>query len=145
MKRIHIGLEVGDLERSIVFYSALFGAEPTVREADYAKWMLDDPRVNFSITARCCEPAGSVHFGIQVEAPGELSEVAERLARADETVVAEENALCCYHKSDKVWAIDPDAFLWETFHTTGRHTAYGEDFAALEAARRDRLSHPEHL
>ena len=140
MKRIHIGLEVRDLERSIDFYTTLFGAEPSVRQADYAKWMGDDPRINFSITSRGDEPAGSVHFGVQVEEEAELTEMAARLEKAGEALIPEDNAFCCYHKSEKVWVIDPDAFRWESFHTSGRHTEYGENLAELEAARLERLA-----
>ena len=109
MKRIHIGLEVSDLESSIRFYSSLFGQAPAVREADYAKWMPEDPKVNFSISTRGDEQAGGVHFGIQVEATGELTEVAERLEQAGEPLIHEADTVCCYHKSQKVWALDPDA------------------------------------
>ena len=127
MQRIHIGLEVKDLENSINFYSALFGALPTHREMDYAKWMLEDPRVNFAIQSRGDEPAGSLHFGIQVENADELTGCSERLEKAGEDVMPEPGAACCYHIADKIWVADPDAFLWETFLTTGRHTDYGEN------------------
>ena len=127
MKRIHIGMEVSDLDASIRFYSTLFGSPPTRIESDYAKWMLDDPRVNFSIQNRGCEGAGTVHLGIQVEAPGELDEYATRLSEAGANVVPEPGANCCYYRSDKVWVRDPDAMRWETFHTLGATTTYGED------------------
>lgn len=140
MKRAHIGLQVRDLERSVQFYSTLFGAPPSVREADYAKWMCDDPRINFSITTRCGDSAGSVHFGIQVEESAELAEIAARLEKAGEATIPEQDAHCCYHKADKVWVIDPDAFRWETFHTKGRIVAYGETLPELEQARLDRLA-----
>ncbi len=140
MKRAHIGLQVSDLERSVQFYSTLFGAPPTVLEADYAKWMCDDPRINFSISTRCGEAPGSVHFGIQVEESGELADIATRLEKAGEATIPEEGARCCYHKADKVWVIDPDAFRWETFHTTGRIVDYGETLPELEQARLDRLA-----
>ena len=127
MKRIHIGLEVKDLEASINFYSALFGAQPSHRETDYAKWMLEDPRVNFAIQCLGAEPVGSVHFGVQVENKDELAECTRWLEEAGENVVSEPGAECCYYKSDKVWSRDPDAFRWETFLTHGRHTEYGEN------------------
>lgn len=127
MKRVHIGLEVKDLESSIKFYCNLFGVQPTHREADYAKWMLEDPRVNFAIQCRGDEPAGSVHFGIQVENRDELAECSGWLEDAGENVVPEPNAACCYSLSDKFWVADPDAFRWETFLTLGRHTEYGEN------------------
>ena len=127
MKRIHIGMEVSDIDASVRFYSTLFGAQPTRREPGYAKWMLDDPRVNFSIQAQGNESAGSVHLGIQVDAPEALSEYAERLESAGEQIVPESGAQCCYYESDKVWVRDPDAMRWETFHTLGEITTYGED------------------
>ncbi len=126
MKRVHIGLEVKDLESSIKFYTNLFGAQPTHRETDYAKWMLENPRVNFAIQCRGDEPAGSVHFGIQVENGDELAECSGWLEEAGENVVSEPGAAYCYSLADKIWVADPDAFRWETFLTLGRHTEYGE-------------------
>ena len=126
MKRMHIGLEVKDLESSIDFYAALFGAQPSHRETDYAKWMLEDPRVNFAIQCRGDEPVGSVHFGVQVENRDELAECTRWLNEAGEDVLPEPGAECCYYVSDKVWVADPDAFRWETFLTLGRLTEYGE-------------------
>ena len=140
MKRIHIGLEVADLESSIRFYTSLFGEPPVVREADYAKWMPEDPRVNLSISTRGDEAAGGVHFGIQVEEAGELSDVAQRLDEAGERLIHEPDAVCCYHTSQKVWALDPDALRWETFLTTGRVTRYGESLPELDQARREKLA-----
>ncbi|MDX1514081.1 MAG: ArsI/CadI family heavy metal resistance metalloenzyme [Gammaproteobacteria bacterium] len=135
MKRIHIGLEVKDLDASARFYTSLFGADPVVREADYAKWLLDDPRLNFSISARAGSEPGDVHFGIQVESEAELGEVSARLARAGEALIEEPEAVCCYHKSSKAWVVDPDALAWETFHTHGTTTVYGESSAKVAAAR----------
>ncbi len=126
MKRIHIGLEVKYLEASIDFYSGLFGAQPSHRETDYAKWMLEDPRVNFAIQCIGAEPVGSVHFGVQVENRDELDECTRRLKEAGEDVLSEPGAECCYYIGDKVWVADPDAFRWETFLTLGRRTEYGE-------------------
>ncbi len=137
MKRIHIGLNVKDLERSVAFYSNLFGAEPSLHRPDYAKWMLDDPRVNFSITSGHCA-AGDVHFGIQVESEAGLAEVAGRLKDAGEAVLDEPDTTCCYHKSEKAWVLDPENFRWETFFTTGLATSYGEnseELAEMHAAR----------
>ncbi len=134
MKRIHIGLDVKDLERSVAFYSSLFGAKPSLRKDDYAKWMLDDPRVNFSITARGCN-AGDVHFGIQVESETDLTEVSDRLKRAGEAVLDEPDAACCYHRSEKAWVLDPQSYRWETFFTTGLATHFGESNQALEDMR----------
>ncbi len=137
MKRIHIGLDVQDLARSVGFYTDLFGAPPTVEKSDYAKWMLEDPRVNFSITSRCkCER--DVHFGIQVESAEELDEVAGRLQQAGREVLAEPDAVCCYHHSDKAWVVDPDQLRWETFVTHAEATRFGEENAELEAMRQDR-------
>lgn len=137
MKRIHIGLEVGNVDESARFYSDLFGVEPTVRRADYAKWLLEDPRVNFSITARGKpDSEGDVHFGIQVDSEDELKEVSGRLARAKRKLIAEGETTCCYHKSTKAWVLDPDANAWETFFTHAEATVYGENTAEVEAARR---------
>ena len=130
MRRIHIGMNVENLDESIRFYSDLFGQAPSMAKDDYAKWMLDDPRVNFSITARD-RTAEKVHFGIQVESSDELAETARRLDGAGREVVAEEGAVCCYHRSEKAWVADPQGFLWETFLTTGEATVYGEDNAEL--------------
>lgn len=127
MKRIHIGLEVADVDRSVGFYSDLFGAPPTLRKADYAKWQLEDPRVNFSISARGEQRVGEPHFGVQVESEAELAEVAGRLERAGREVLAQPGAVCCYHRSEKAWVMDPDALRWETFYTRGESTVYGED------------------
>ena len=132
MKRIHIGLDVQDLAQSVGFYTDLFGAPPTLEKSDYAKWMLEDPRVNFSITSRC-KSERDVHFGIQVESAEELDEVAGRLERAGRQVLAEPEAVCCYHHSDKAWVLDPDRLRWETFHTHGEAAHFGEENAALEA------------
>ena len=127
MRRMHIGLEVKDLDASIRFYSGLFGSPPTHRETDYAKWMLEDPKVNFAIQTRGCEAPGSLHFGIQVENDAELSETSQRLRAAGEDVMDEPGAVCCYHKADKIWVRDPDQHRWETFLTHGRVPVYGED------------------
>ena len=134
MKRIHIGLDVKDIEKSVAFYSNLFGAEPSLRRDDYAKWMLEDPRVNFTITSGRCG-AGDVHFGIQVESQEDLADVAGRLKGAGEAVLDEPDAVCCYHTSEKAWVLDPESFRWETFFTTGLATAYGENNQELEEMR----------
>ena len=132
MSRIHIGMNVKDLESSIRFYSALFGQAPGLVKEDYAKWMLEDPRVNFSISARACE-AGRVHFGIQVDDRDELAEAARRLREAGEKVMAEDDTTCCYHRSEKAWVADPESHLWETFLTKGEATEYGVDSPAVDA------------
>ncbi|OQW73616.1 MAG: glyoxalase/bleomycin resistance/dioxygenase family protein [Proteobacteria bacterium ST_bin14] len=124
MKRLHVHVAVDDLDRSIGFYSTLFAAEPTVTKPDYAKWMLDDPRVNFAISMRGTA-AGVEHLGIQVEDAGELAEVYGRLANADAPVVEEGKTTCCYAKSEKSWITDPQGVVWETFLTEGESTSYG--------------------
>jgi catechol 2,3-dioxygenase-like lactoylglutathione lyase family enzyme len=126
MKRLHIHVAVDDLERSISFYATLFGTNPTVVEADYAKWMMEDPRVNFAISARG-RTAGLDHLGIQVESSEELAELAGRLRAAGETAREQIGAACCYARSDKAWTQDPAGLRWETFHTFGEATTYGED------------------
>jgi len=125
MKRLHIHVSVGDLAHSIRFYSALFAAEPSVTKPDYAKWMLDDPRVNFAISTRS-NITGLDHLGIQVETPDELQEVYARLTQADRPVLEEGATTCCYAKSEKAWIADPQGLSWETFLTSGESTVYGD-------------------
>ena len=127
MKRLHVHVAVEDLQGSIGFYSALFGAEPTVTKADYAKWMLDDPRVNFAISARG-RGKGLDHLGIQVDSAEELGEVAARLTAADQSIFAQEKANCCYAVGDKAWVTDPQGIAWESFHTLEDIPLYGTDF-----------------
>jgi catechol 2,3-dioxygenase-like lactoylglutathione lyase family enzyme len=124
MKRMHVHVGVADLQTSIGFYSALFAAQPTVVKADYAKWMLDDPRVNFAISTRGKQP-GLDHLGIQVESKGELSDVYARLRQAGGTIIEQGETTCCYAKSEKSWIDDPAGISWETFFTTGESTDYG--------------------
>jgi catechol 2,3-dioxygenase-like lactoylglutathione lyase family enzyme len=124
MKRLHIHVSVEDLDRSLRFYATLFAAEPTVRKPDYAKWMLDDPRVNFAISRRG-KAGGVEHLGIQVEDAAELAEIYGRLARAERPIVEETATTCCYAKSDKQWIADPQGVAWETFLTHGESTVYG--------------------
>jgi hypothetical protein len=123
MNRFHVHLNVTDLGSSIRFYSALFAAEPTVVKPDYAKWMLDDPRVNFAISSTGRAP-GIDHLGLQVDASDELLALGQRLDAAGGTVVPEEAAICCYAQSDKLWTEDPQGTRWETFHTVGGATTY---------------------
>ena len=137
MKRIHIGLDVQNLAQSVRFYTDLFGTPPTLEKSDYAKWMLDDPRVNFSITSRC-KSDRDVHFGIQVESEEELDEVTTRLQQAGRDVLVEPDAVCCYHHSDKAWVLDPDRLRWESFLTHGEATQFGESNAELESMRQGR-------
>jgi catechol 2,3-dioxygenase-like lactoylglutathione lyase family enzyme len=125
MKRMHLHLGVDDMDQSIAFYSALFAAEPTVRKDDYAKWMLEDPRINFAITPTTHTAKGIEHIGIQVENAEELAEVAARLKSAGRPVLEEAATQCCYAQSSKNWISDPDGVIWETFLTTGSATDYG--------------------
>ena len=129
MKRFHVHVAVPDLSESIRFYSTLFGAEPAVRKDDYAKWMLDDPRVNFAISQRGGAP-GVNHLGFQVDSDAELESIHGQLAAADSAIVAEKNVSCCYARSDKYWVTDPAGVAWETFHSLGSVPVYGEDGAA---------------
>ena len=126
MKRLHVSLAVTDLERSVAFYSTLFGAEPTVQRPGYAKWMLEDPRVNFVLDVNCGAP-GVNHLGIQVESDAELAGITERLAKAEAPLLEEQGAECCYARSDKAWSLDPQGVPWETFHTHGAIDHYGDD------------------
>lgn len=125
MKRLHVHVGVEDLDRSIDFYSTLFGAAPTVTKSDYAKWMLEDPRVNFAISAGHAH-RGIEHLGIQVESPEELQDVYGRLKAADRPVLEEGTTTCCYAQSEKSWIADPQGVVWEAFFTSGEATVYGD-------------------
>jgi len=125
MKRLHVHIGVNDLDQSIRFYSTLFAADPTVRKDDYAKWMLDEPRVNFAVSAGQHATKGIQHLGVQVESTDELSEVYGRLKAADRPVLEEGRTTCCYAKSEKSWVDDPAGISWEAFFTTGDSTNYG--------------------
>lgn len=116
MKRLHVHIAVEDLEKSIGFYSTLFGAKPTKQKSDYAKWMLDNPHVNFAISARGAKP-GLDHFGIQVDAVEELEDIRNHLKRADLGLFDEGETTCCYAASDKSWVQDPNGIAWEAYHT----------------------------
>jgi catechol 2,3-dioxygenase-like lactoylglutathione lyase family enzyme len=133
MKRMHVHVGVDNLAQSLRFYTTLFGAEPSVVEADYAKWMLDDPRLNFAISAGHAT-RGIEHLGIQVESETELAEVGARLARADGPVLAEAATTCCYATSSKAWIADPQGVVWETFLTTGSSADYGSSPALSRLA-----------
>ncbi len=124
MKRLHVHVSVEDLDQSIGFYSALFATKPSVVKSDYAKWMLDDPRVNFAISMRGNAP-GLDHLGIQVESGEELQDVYGRLHRAGSAVREVGATTCCYAQSEKSWIDDPTGISWETFLTTGESTDYG--------------------
>src|SRR5579863_6801372 len=138
MKRLHLHVSVPDLSGSIGFYTTLFGAAPTVVKDDYAKWMLEDPRVNFAISTHGAN-VGLDHVGIQAESAAELADLAGRLKAAGAETFDQTAASCCYAKGDKTWVSDPAGLRWETFHTYGEATTYGEDLAprpttAAEAA-----------
>lgn len=127
MKRFHVHVAVADLAESIRFYSTIFGQQPSVEKSDYAKWMLDDPRVNFAISRQGSARNGLDHLGFQVESADELHGLQAQLAAADAGLVTEENAACCYARSDKYWVTDPAGIAWETFHTLGTVPVFGED------------------
>jgi hypothetical protein len=126
MKRLHVHVSVENLSDAIGFYAALFAAQPVVTKPDYAKWMLDDPRVNFAISTRA-NKAGLDHLGIQAENGAELEELGSRLAQADVAVTAQQGASCCYAKSDKYWTLDPQGIAWESVHTLDSVPLYGAD------------------
>jgi predicted enzyme related to lactoylglutathione lyase len=132
MKRMHVHVSVKDIGSAVGFYSALFDTKPSVVKDDYAKWMLDDPRMNFAISTRGRE-AGLDHLGIQVEDKTELHEVYARLKAAGGTVIEQGETVCCYAKSEKSWIDDPAGISWETFHTTGENISYGDGSGANEA------------
>ncbi|SPS00769.1 ArsI/CadI family heavy metal resistance metalloenzyme [Cupriavidus taiwanensis] len=137
MKRFHVHVSVADLTTSIRYYSALFAAEPTVVKDDYAKWMLEDPRVNFAISARGAE-TGVDHLGFQTDDAAELAELKQRAEAADMALLDEGETTCCYARSDKYWVTDPQGIAWEHFHTLGNVPVYGEsrkiDASGQEAA-----------
>jgi catechol 2,3-dioxygenase-like lactoylglutathione lyase family enzyme len=126
MKRFHVNLSVKDLSESIRFYTALFATEPTIRKDDYAKWMLDDPRINFAVAQRGQTP-GVNHLGVQVDSAEELTAMRAQLTRADHALVEQAGAACCYANSDKYWITDPEGIAWETFHTLDSIPIYGVD------------------
>jgi len=141
MKRFHVHVNVEHLDDSIRFYTTLFGATPTVVKPDYAKWMLDDPRVNFAISQRG-RPAGVDHLGMQADNETELATIGERLLAADAVALAEQGTTCCYARSDKFWAEDPQGVRWETFHTLGEATTYTHAPAQAESASTRHCSAP---
>ena len=128
MKRFHVHLHVDDLARSIGFYSTLFAAEPTRVEADYAKWMLDDPRINFAISTRGSRP-GIDHLGFQADDPEELAGLRARAEAADLALLDEGDTTCCYARSEKHWVTDPQGVAWEHFHTLGSIPVFNEPSA----------------
>jgi len=128
MKRFHVNVSVADLSQSIEFYNTLFGQEPSVSKSDYAKWMLDDPRVNFAIS-QSSRSRGVNHIGLQADTVDELGEIQERLRHAGKQTFDQPDAECCYARSTKTWVRDPDAVAWETFVTHSEITHYGQDLA----------------
>ena len=126
MKRVHLHVSVPNVEQAIAFYSVLFDAAPSVAKDDYAKWMLDDPRVNFAISSRG-RASGVDHVGIQVDSAGELATLASRLKAAGANTLDQDATTCCYARSDKSWVTDTAGVRWETFFTHGEATVYGED------------------
>jgi catechol 2,3-dioxygenase-like lactoylglutathione lyase family enzyme len=125
MKRLHVHISVDNLNDSIKFYTGMFATQPSVVKGDYAKWMLDDPQVNFAVSQRGAAN-GLNHLGIQVESAGELQEMHLRLALLQPEVEREEGAACCYAKSDKYWVNDPSGIAWEAFHTLDSIPVFGE-------------------
>lgn len=137
MKRFHVHIGVKDLNQSINFYSALFGAAPSVLHTDYAKWMMEDPRVNFAISTRSGN-AGLDHLGLQTDSDEELVQLAAQLKQANPEVTAEADAACCYAVSDKHWVQDPSGIAWEAFHTLATVPVFGmpatQTSASVQAA-----------
>ena len=133
MKRFHVHVHVEDLGKNIAFYSAMFNQQPARTEADYAKWMLTDPPVNFAISTRG-NAVGVDHLGIQVESRDDLAELRGHAAKADMTVLQEGETSCCYARSDKYWVTDPQGIAWEQFHTLDSIPMFSEKPAATAAA-----------
>ena len=133
MKRFHVHVSVDDLDASIQFYSTVFGIPPTVLKADYAKWMVDDPRLNFAISKRGSAP-GIDHLGMQVESDEELSELRKQVTAAQVVALDQSDATCCYARSDKYWTTDPQGIAWETFHTLDSIPVYGDTVRAQPSA-----------
>lgn len=126
MKRFHIHVCVSDLSKSIEFYSTLFGAQPSRVEPDYAKWLLEEPRVNFAISMGR-QPVGVNHLGFQLDSADELRGMRGQLAAADNGMIEEIDQACCYARSDKYWVTDPTGIAWETFQSLGSIPVYGRD------------------
>lgn len=125
MNRFHVHVNVADIAKSVSFYSELFGSTPSVQHDDYAKWMIDDPQLNFAISTGQSDTLGVAHLGLQATDKDALAAIGQRLTAADSVVLAEANTTCCYAQSDKFWAEDPQGVRWETFHTHGSSTTYG--------------------
>jgi catechol 2,3-dioxygenase-like lactoylglutathione lyase family enzyme len=132
MKRFHVHVAVDDLDANVRFYSTVFGLSPTVLKNDYAKWMLDDPRINFAISKRGLKP-GLDHLGVQVDTEEELSALRSQVAQAEIAALDQGSASCCYARSDKYWITDPQGIAWETFHTLGNIPVFGKDTQRAKA------------
>jgi len=139
MKRLHVHVTVGDLDKAVGFYAKLFATAPTVLKPDYAKWQLDDPVVNFAISSRGSKP-GVNHLGIEVDDENALDEIEARLVAAEADVVAQRGASCCYAESDKSWSFDPDGVVWETFVSHRLTDAFGGDTLESAIALHDGVS-----
>lgn len=131
MKRSHVHVSGGNLKENIRFYSSIFGAQPSVLKEDYAKWMLEDPRVNFAISTRGHKP-GVNHLGIHAESDVEFKALRVGMVEAQAPILEQKDAACCYVKSDKYWTTDPQGIAWETFHTLGSVPVYGKDARAAQ-------------
>lgn len=131
MKRMHVGIKVDDVDATVSFYTRVFGAEPTLRRPDYAKWMLDDPRVNFSVDRNGSGAPGSAHYGIEAESPGELAELRERFDSAGLRRSDQNDLVCGYQHQDKSWVTDPSGNRWEAFYTSGVVEGGGYGTAAM--------------
>lgn len=142
MKRLHVNIAVTDLDASVRFYTSIFDAQPGVLKDDYAKWTLDDPRVNFAITTRGARK-GVDHLGIQVESQSELGEIYARLKTAGAPIVEQGETTCCYARSEKNWVFDPEGIPWETFLTKGASLVYGSDEAGAEKSDSACCARPE--
>ena len=132
MSRLHVHIAVDHLERNIAFYTAVFGSDPVVRKADYAKWRLDEPKVNFAISARG-RKSGLDHLGIQAEDERELADIRARLESAGIAGLEQSGTTCCYARSDKYWVTDPQGIAWESFHTLGEAPMFGEHAEGAES------------
>ena len=139
MKRFHVHVSVDDLEANVKFYSTVFGAPPTVVKSDYAKWMVDDPRINFAISKRGSGP-GIDHLGVQVESDQELTALREQVAGAEIAALDQPDSACCYARSDKYWTTDPQGIAWETFHTLESIPVYGDTDRSQKSACCDAVS-----
>src|ERR1043166_4968673 len=135
MKRFHVHVAVNSIEESVRFYSVVFNAPPTVAKPDYAKWMLDDPRINFAISRRGLAP-GIDHLGVQVESDQELKALREQVGMAEYAAVDQSNATCCYARSDKYWTTDPQGIAWETFHTLESVPVYGQTMPQMPVIKK---------